>query len=101
MRTKSAFFIALNAVAMVALAAPAEARINKRQNNQQHRIAGGVSNGSLTARETYRLGQQQAGIARLEARSRADGNGLNLRERARIEHRQDRASRNIYRKKHN
>ena len=86
---------------IVAIAAvPAEARIDKRQGNQQQRIGKGVANGSLTARETYRLERQQAGIARLEARSRSDGNGLNLRERPRIEQRQDRASRNIYRQKH-
>lgn len=95
-------FIALTAFAglAVAAAAPAEARINKRQGNQQARILQGVGNGSLNARETYRLERQQAGIARLEARSRADGGGLNWRERYRIEKRQDRASRNIYRQKH-
>ena len=93
--------IAVTACGVAAIAAvPAEARINQRQTHQQQRIYNGVSNGSLTARETYRLERQQAGIARLEARSRADGNGLNWRERARIEHRQDRASRNIYRQKH-
>jgi len=84
----------------IAAAAPAEARINKRQGHQQQRIGAGVSSGSLTAHETLRLERQQFGIGRLEARSRADGNGLNGRERYRIEKRQDRASRNIYRQKH-
>lgn len=100
MRIPFAFSVALSGIAMIGLAAPVEARINKRQIHQQHRIYNGVANGSLSARETYRLEQQQLGIARLEARSRADGGGLNLRERARIENRQDRASRNIYRQKH-
>lgn len=99
MRTPRIIAAALCSV--VALSAiPAEARINQRQDRQQSRIHGGVTEGSLTARETYRLERQQLGIARLEARSRADGSGLNLRERARIEHRQNHASRNIYRQKH-
>ncbi len=93
--------IAAAAFGIVALSAiPAEARINQRQHHQQHRIYNGVANGSLSARETYWLERQQLGIARLEARSRADRGGLNWRERARIGHRQNRASRSIYRQKH-
>lgn len=90
---------ALSLVALLA-AVPAEARINQRQDNQQQRIAKGISTGKLTARETVRLEQQQVRIARYEARSRADGRGLNRAERARLEAKQDRASRNIYRQKH-
>jgi hypothetical protein len=87
-------------VAALGLALPADARINQRQNRQQHRIAAGINNGSLTAREAARLEHQQAHISRYEARSRADGGGLDARERVRIEHMQDRASRNIHRQKH-
>jgi hypothetical protein len=65
------------------------------------RINQGVHNGTLTQRETRRLQHQQAHINRYEARSRADGGGLGPVERARLENMQDRASRNIYRKKHN
>jgi hypothetical protein len=83
----------------LAIATPADARINKRQNHQQQRIAGGISSGSLTAREAARLERQQAGIARYEARSRADGPGLTRVERARIEAMQDRASVSIRRQK--
>ena len=95
-------FIAFTAFAslIAVAAAPAEARINQRQGHQQHRIYNGVRDGSLTPRETYRLERQQVGIARFEARQRADGGGVNWRERYRIERRQDRASRNIYRQKH-
>ncbi len=83
-----------------ATAVPAEARVNQRQNHQQVRIAGGISKGSLTAHEAVRLERQQVRIARYEARSRADGGGLNRIERIRVEALQDRASRNIYRQKH-
>ncbi len=88
------------AVATLAMAVPADARINQRQNHQQHRIAAGLKNGSLTARKTVQLERQQVRIARFEAKSRADGGGLSRSERARIEARQDPASANIYRQKH-
>jgi hypothetical protein len=51
-------------------------------------------------REAWRLERQQAYIARYEARSRRDGPGLTGRERYRLERMQDRASRNIYRQRH-
>ncbi len=92
--------IATCGVAAVATALPANARINQRQQHQQHRIAKGIQNGSLTAHEAVHLERQQVRIARYEARSRADGGGLNFNERARIEAMQDRASRNIRRQKH-
>ena len=93
------FIAAMLGVAAVA-AAPAEARINQRQAHQQQRIARGVASGQLNTRETYRLERQEGRIAAYEARSRADGGGLSLRERARIEHMQDRESRRIYRQRH-
>ena len=100
MRIRNLFAVALVAVATVAAAAPAEARINQRQGHQQHRIHDGVRSGELTGREAYRLERQQAHIARYERRSRADGPGLTWRERYRIERMQDRASRNIHRQRH-
>lgn len=98
MRTIVLFAAMLGAAALAA--APAQARINQRQAHQQHRIARGVASGQLTAREAYRLERQEGRIAAYEARSRADGGGLNARERARIEHMQDRESRRIYRQRH-
>ena len=88
------------AFAAVALAAPAEARVNQRQHTQHHRIAQGVKSGQLTRNEAARLRNQQRHIARYEARSRADGNGYTMRERARTEAMQDRASQNIRNQKH-
>lgn len=91
--------LATGLAALVA-ATPADARINKRQQHQQTRIAHGIANGSLTPRETVRLERQQVHIARYEARSRADGPGLTARERVRLEAMQDRSSRNIRRQRH-
>jgi hypothetical protein len=97
--TMNKITLALAALCTLTAALPAEARVNQRQDRQQHRIVGGINNGSLTVRETAGLAKQQASIRKYERRSRADGNGLNAVERARIEHRQDRASHNIYRQK--
>jgi hypothetical protein len=94
------FALSACALAVLTTAMPAEARINQRQNHQQQRIANGISKGNLTAREAVRVERQQANIARYEARSRADGGGLNFNERARIEALQDRASRTIRNQKH-
>lgn len=91
---------ALCGVAALAAAMPAEARINQRQHRQQTRIDNGINNGSLSAREVAGLERQQAKIAAYEARSRADGNGLSRVERARLEKKQDRASKSIRRQKH-
>lgn len=100
MRTKIILATLTVSLASVAVAAPAEARINQRQAKQQARISHGVNNGSLTAREVYRLQRQQGHIAAYEARSRADGHGITNAERLRLENMQDRSSRNIYRQKH-
>jgi hypothetical protein len=100
MRTKYIIAAAVCGIAAAATTAPAFARINQRQAHQQHRIANGVHSGALTAHEAVRVERQQVRIARYERQSRADGGGLNFNERARIEHMQDRASRNIYHQKH-
>ncbi len=100
MRTRSLLACLIAGITTTALAAPAEARINQRQTQQQHRISQGVNSGSLTAREVNRLQRQQGHIAAYEARSRADGEGLSRAERLRLDAMQDRASANIYRQKH-
>lgn len=100
MRTRYKITALIAGLGVLGAALPASARINQRQHHQQHRIANGIGNGSLTAREAARLERQQAHIARYEAHSRADGHGLSRSERARIEAMQDRASRQIARQKH-
>lgn len=92
----------LIAAALAAVAAPALAhsRINERQHRQADRIEQGARSGALTVRETTRLAAQQASIARQEARMRADGPGLTAHERRTLEQRQDAASRDSRRQKH-
>lgn len=102
----------LSAAALMALCgAPAFAQqpsttpqgpIAQRKDNQQDRIAQGVQSGQLTAGESARLERQQQSINRQIAADRqANGGHLTGAERAAINRRQNRASENIYNKKHN
>jgi hypothetical protein len=76
--------------------------VQQRKENQQDRIAQGVRSGQLTPRETTRLERQQKGINREERNMRkADDGHLTHADRKALNQRQNRASRNIYRKKHN
>lgn len=74
--------------------------INKRQQRQHRRIRQGVSSGELTRGETKQVVQQQKEIQQDKKEAKADGT-VTKQERAAIHREQNRASRNIYRKKHN
>lgn len=74
--------------------------IHKRQNKQGKRIAQGVRSGALTRKETARLGMQQARIQHKKRHFKADGT-FTKGERLRVHKSQNRASKNIYKKKHN
>ena len=109
MKTILATLLALAALAGP-LAATAQTRhavrcqhqrgVNARQQQQQSRIRQGVRSGELTRREAARLAAEQARIQMHEAYARRSGGALTARERARIERAQNRASRDIYRQKH-
>ena len=75
-------------------------RINARQANQQERIKQGVNSGQLTPGETHRLERQQANIQANKLEAKSDGK-VTPQERARLTREQNRASRTIYRDKHN
>ena len=83
-----------------ALAAWAQGPIQKRQENQQQRIAQGVKSGQLTARETARLEHKEAALNREIRHDRKTGGGLSAGERAKINRQQNQMSRQIYRQKH-
>src|SRR5208337_344752 len=74
--------------------------IDAREQHQQQRIQQGIQSGELTKGEANHLEAQQGRIQGTEDRMKANGN-LNGRERAKLTRMQNRASRNIYRKKHN
>lgn len=77
-------------------------KVGQRRENQQDRIAQGVKSGQLTAGETAKLENQQKGInQQVKADRAANGGKLTAGEKVQVNHEQNRASRNIYRKKHN
>ena len=75
-------------------------KINARQLKQQRRIGQGIRSGSLTRRETVKLGSQQVRIQHKKRQFKADGH-FTRGERLKVHRSQNRASRNIFRKKHN
>lgn len=94
-------FGALMAVGLMAGAAQAQT-VDQRHVDQQDRVANGVASGQLTPGETGRVERQQGSIDRQENRMRARDDGhLTAVDRARLQTRENRASRHIYRAKHN
>lgn len=79
-----------------------KSEVGQRQRNQQQRIGEGIENGSLTAREAAHTERQEAGVHKEVAGMRqANGGKLTGKEKALVNHQQNRESRAIYRKKHN
>ncbi len=75
-------------------------RVDKRQYQQQQRIAQGIESGRLTPREWAKLDRQQDKIARLENRFKSDG-WLSRKEKRILNKKLNAASQRIYRLKHN
>lgn len=95
----AALALAFGAGAVQAQESSSTPRADQRQQNQAGRIADGKASGELTARERRRLNAEQRSIERAEQRAAADGK-VTARERRHLENKQDRASRDIYRQKH-
>lgn len=103
MKKSLAAVVALGSMLLLSNLALAETRdpgVNARQRNQERRIEQGRHSGQLTPREYRQLNRQQTHIRRMERRMQSDGR-FTWRERARVHHRQNQASRNIFCKKHN
>ncbi|HEX7677220.1 MAG TPA: hypothetical protein VF713_03795 [Thermoanaerobaculia bacterium] len=77
------------------------ARVDRRQKEQQERIAQGVRSGQLTAHETVRLEREQARLQSEKRDMREDNGGtLTNGEKVRLNNQQNNLSRQIYRQKH-
>jgi len=77
-------------------------KVGQRRENQQDRIAQGIKSGQLTAGETAKLENQQRGInQQVKADRAANGGKLTAGEKKQVNNEQNRASKNIYNKKHN
>ena len=79
---------------------PKTPEIHKRQMNQRARIRQGVKSGELTKKEAKNLRQEQKTIKAEKKIAKADGK-VTPAERAEIRKDQNKASKDIYRKKHN
>ena len=93
--------VVTGAIAVSAVAEAQPRRDQRREVMQQHRIREGVRSGELTRGEARELRAQQRRIDRVQRRSKRDDGVVDGRERRRLERMQDRASGNIYEKKHN
>lgn len=82
-----------------AFAQAATPRVDQRQANQERRIDQGIASGELTVREARRLEKEQNVIDRAENHAKADG-AVTAAERRRLHRMQQRASRDVYRQKH-
>ncbi len=86
--------------ATLAAAGTATPRVDRREVRQHARIHQGVKSGELTRHEARSLRAGQRHVNRMERRAKADGR-VTARERARLNHAQNRQSRHIWRLKHN
>jgi len=73
--------------------------VKEREKNQKERIIEGRKSGELTGKETRRLAAEQARIHRDEKKAKADG-VVTPAERTKLKREQNRASKDIYRQKH-
>lgn len=93
--------LALAGALTLGLAAGASAgALDRREHRQAERIRQGVRSGELTRHEADKLRREQAHIRAEEYRFRHDDGVLGPRERAKLDHDLDRASRDIRREKH-
>ena len=77
-------------------------QVNKREQNQQNRIANGVKNGSLSPNQTANLEKREASVENREQKDMAAHNGhLTKAEQRGINRQQNRISKKIYKDKHN
>jgi hypothetical protein len=94
--------LAIGGVLLVAGMAYGQAEtpgIDQQQANQEQRIDQGIASGQLTQREADKLDKQQQHIDKMENKAKSDG-VVTKKERSRLHAAQDRASKNIFREKH-
>lgn len=75
-------------------------QVNKRQVVQNKKINQGVKSGELTKKEAVKLKAQQRNINQTKKAAKADG-VVTPKEKAIIKHKQNKAAKNIAKKKHN
>lgn len=91
--------LALACAASFAQQAATPSVADQRQAHQEQRIQQGIANGSVSAREAYRLERQQGRIDAAEAAAKADGT-VSGAERERLNRMQNNANAAIVQQKH-
>ena len=74
--------------------------VNRRQRIQRNRVKAGVISSQVTRREVRSIRRSTAATRRFERKAKADGR-VTWRERSRLHRKENRASRKIFRAKHN
>lgn len=85
--------------ATIAVQAQNTRGVDHRQKNQRQRIQQGVVSGELTRNEAADARQNQRHVRRVERRAEADG-VVTSKERAKLHHKQNKASRQLRRDNH-
>ena len=93
-------FLLATALIMAISIGSASAQIRQREKNQRHRIVQGVKSGELTRAETKNVIRKEKEVKQDVKEAKADG-VITGSERKEIRRDQNKASRTIYRKKHN
>jgi hypothetical protein len=76
-------------------------QVNKREQNQQNRIANGIKSGKLSAQQTANLEKREASVQNREQKDMAAHNGhLTKAEQKGVNRQQNRISKSIYKDKH-
>lgn len=100
MKKTLVIFVVLSAAVLITADAALAAWAEKRQAHQRSRIAQGVHTGSLTLHETARVAATQRHINRTKKHVLSDG-VVTRKEKVVLDAKQDAASGQIYRLKHN
>lgn len=93
-------FLLASVILAAVTVSTADAQVVKRARNQHQRIKQGVTNGELTRAEAANVRNDQREIRQDVREAKADG-VVTTEERKEIKQEQRKASRKIYRKKHN
>jgi len=100
MKNVSIFIVTLMVLVFLAAVESQAGRIEKRDSRQDSRIEDGIAKGEISRGEARILRNQQDNIDKQREKALRDGR-LSNRERIMLERRQDLASRDIYRYRHN
>jgi len=75
--------------------------VNKREQNQQNRVANGLKNGTMNAQQASNIEKREASVQNQEQKDMAaNGGHLTKAEQRQLNARQNRISKSIYKDKH-